>query len=127
MSENADKGDFILYDGDCPFCKNYVKFLNLRRALPDVKLLNARDEPVLVSKFLKQGINLNNHMVLRLKGKDFIGADALRIVALNSQEPTVMTRLNKLLFSNKFLGRTLYPFLVAGRKMYLKLVRTPSL
>ena len=38
----------IVYDGDCPFCRNYVGLLKLRERL-DVHLVDARREPALAT------------------------------------------------------------------------------
>ncbi|MFT5932039.1 MAG: putative DCC family thiol-disulfide oxidoreductase YuxK, partial [Hyphomonas sp.] len=40
----SDPGTFIVYDGDCPFCSEYVKLLRLRDAIGPVSLVNARED-----------------------------------------------------------------------------------
>ena len=37
--------NYLLYDGDCPFCTNYVRMVQLRKAVGPVALLNMRDHP----------------------------------------------------------------------------------
>jgi predicted DCC family thiol-disulfide oxidoreductase YuxK len=34
--------NFILYDGKCPVCSNYVAWTNLRSVRPDIELIDAR-------------------------------------------------------------------------------------
>ena len=31
----------VVYDGECPFCRNYVKLMWLRKAVGDVELVDA--------------------------------------------------------------------------------------
>ena len=52
-------GDFLLYDGECPFCSAFVKMQRMRAAGINLKLLDAREQPELVSAFYHQGLDVN--------------------------------------------------------------------
>lgn len=69
-------GGYLLYDGECPVCAAYVEFAELRRRHPQLRLLNARDEPDLVSDLRHQGYEINDGMVLFVEGKIHYGAAA---------------------------------------------------
>jgi predicted DCC family thiol-disulfide oxidoreductase YuxK len=32
----------LVYDGECPFCRNYVRLMSLRKAVGDIELVDAR-------------------------------------------------------------------------------------
>jgi len=32
----------IVYDGECPFCRNYIRLMELRKTVGNVDLVNAR-------------------------------------------------------------------------------------
>jgi len=116
-------GDFVLYDGDCPVCKSYVAWSRLREASPEIQLINARDVPELVSALRKDGIEVNDSMVLRLGDTTLHGADAfVAITRLGRPRPGVATYLLKLMTAPPVAG-PLYPLMVAGRKTLLFLLR----
>ena len=39
----AAAGNWLVYDGDCPFCSRYVQLLRIREAVGPLRLVNARD------------------------------------------------------------------------------------
>ena len=49
----------IVYDGECPFCRNYVRFMELRKAVGNVDLVNARTPHPAVWKLVELGYDLN--------------------------------------------------------------------
>ena len=69
--------NYLLYDGDCPFCSNYVRMMRLRKAAGPIALLNMRDHPELAAHHRAQGYDLNQGMLLHLDGCDYWGADAI--------------------------------------------------
>ena len=48
----------IYYDGDCPFCDNYVSLLKLKDTVGDVKLINLRESKKDKDRLLKKGLTL---------------------------------------------------------------------
>lgn len=69
-------GGYLLYDGECPVCAAYVEFAELRRRHPGLRLLNARNEPELVSDLRGQGYEINDGMVLFVDGQIHYGKAA---------------------------------------------------
>jgi predicted DCC family thiol-disulfide oxidoreductase YuxK len=69
-------GDYLLYDGECPICAGFVKFAEFRRRHPDLKLLDARNEPALVAELRQEGYEINDGMVLVVDGRLYFGAHA---------------------------------------------------
>lgn len=129
-AELAD-GAVLIYDGECPVCANYVAFAEVRRKVPGIRLVSARqgDDPA-VSAAWRHGFDLDREMLLLLDGRWFSGAAA--IVKLAELGTTGMRE--RLL--RRFLGSTAgrerrYRVLVAGRKLLLRLlgrsdIRPPS-
>ncbi|UIY31430.1 DUF393 domain-containing protein (plasmid) [Neorhizobium galegae] len=60
----------IIYDGECPFCSQYVKLLKLRDAVGKVELVNARDKHPAVDIVRSAGVVLDNTMAI-LQGEGF--------------------------------------------------------
>lgn len=113
----------IYYDGDCPFCRNYVAFTNLRKSFNgNVSLHNVRDIPSKVKEFSEKGYNLNDGMIAELNGDIYYGADAVHLMTLLSNNKGVLKRINKALFQYKGTARILYPILRLGRAITLKVL-----
>jgi hypothetical protein len=116
--ETPMRGDFLLYDGECPVCTAYVAMTQLRRLYPDIKVLDARTEPALVADLRLQGYEINVGMVLSLGGVVHFGAEATRMVArLGRASPSWWRRTGLSL-----LGAAPYRWLSGGRGALLKLL-----
>ena len=67
----------IVYDGECPFCRNYVRLMELRKAVGNVDLVNARTSHPAVWKLVELGYDLNESMAAIYGGKIYYGSDAV--------------------------------------------------
>lgn len=112
----------IVYDGDCPFCSNFVKFQRLRSAIGEVLLIDARSDPSLVVAFQSRGISLDDGMALLMDGQTYFGADTINRLALLSSESDWFNRMNALIFRSPTVSKVLYPFLRFGRNLTLRLL-----
>ncbi len=116
------QGNYILYDGDCPFCSNFVKMVQLRKAVGPVALLNIRENKELADHYAAKGFNLDQGMLLHLDGQDYWGADCMNRIALLSSESDAFNKLNAAVFRHQRLSRVLYPVLRTGRNLSLWLM-----
>lgn len=73
--------DYILYDGECPACRSYMAVAGLRKARPELRIVDARQAPELVATLRTQGYEINEGMMVSLGGQLFFGADATRLIA----------------------------------------------
>ena len=117
----------VIYDGDCPFCKTYVQFMRFRETVGKVDLLDARNQPELVQAFKSKGYDLNNGMVFIMNQKIHYGDDAVFAMSLLSTSVGIFNRLNGFIFSKPILAKSIYPVLVVGRKLVLKILRKTTL
>ena len=122
MSKN-----YILYDGDCPFCTNYVTLVKLREAIGPIDLLNAREHPELVAEYTQKGYNLDKGMILKLEGEVYFGADCIHSLALLSTQSDAFNKITSFIFSSPCLSRCLYPVLRCGRNLTLRLLGRRSI
>ena len=74
--------NWLLYDGECPFCSRYVVHVRLRAAIGPVMLANAREHPALVEEVRRLGYDVDEGMVLKLNGRYYHGADCIHALAL---------------------------------------------
>ena len=113
---------YILYDGECPFCKRYVTMLRLRDTLPDIKLLNAREHIELVEYYYSRGLNVDDGMIMGMGRHVFFGHEVLHCVARMTTSNSWANRLNAFIFRSALLSRMLYPVMRCGRNMTIRLL-----
>ncbi len=112
----------IVYDGECPFCSRYVRLLSLKKAVGEVRLIDAREGGSFAAEIQRSGLDLNEGMVVRYGGRLYHGSDCVHLLAMLSTESGAFNRLNALMFRSKTLSRVLYPVLRMGRNLTLRLL-----
>ncbi|GAM98198.1 hypothetical protein U91I_01830 [alpha proteobacterium U9-1i] len=118
----AEPGTFVVYDGECPFCSQYVRLVKLREAVGPVKLINARDDHPAVRYLQSQGVDLNQEMALIMNGEHFTGPECMHRLSLMSTDAGFFNVLVARMFSNRRATKTLYPVLRAGRNLTLRML-----
>lgn len=120
--ESAPHEPWLLYDGECPFCASYVRFVRLRDVAGPVRMVNARDGGPEVEAARRMGFDLDEGMVLRLSGRYYHGKDCINALALMSSRSTVFNSVNHWVFRSPRRAALLYPVLRAGRNAVLRLL-----
>jgi predicted DCC family thiol-disulfide oxidoreductase YuxK len=111
---------WIVYDGQCPFCSQFVTMYRLRENGYRVHLIDARSDHSLVDAICREGLDLNEGMVVRWLGRTHYGHDAMTLLAKLESEQTLFNRAYRSIFRHPRLARVLYPGLVMGRKLTLR-------
>ena len=111
----------IIYDGECPFCSSYVRMARLREAAGAVELVDAREGDPRVTEALDAGLDLDDGMVVLWRGERHYGDDAVHLIALLSGEGGLGNRLQRRVFRSRRAASALYPWLVRGRRLWLRL------
>lgn len=120
---NAANEIIIVYDGECPFCRNYVALTRLKKSVGLVSLRNAREPLGDIGSELKAlGFDLDDGMAIKLNGLWYHGADCIHLMALLSSNSGWFNRLNVWVFKNKSRAKALYPFLRFFRNLTLKAI-----
>ena len=118
-SAQSTAPNWLLYDGDCPFCSSYVSFVRLRDAVGPITLADARTHPALVAESRALGYDIDVGMVLKLDGRYYFGGDCIHALSLLTTPSGVFNRLNRALFKSRRVARIAYPLLRAGRNLAL--------
>ena len=118
----AEKEAWLVYDGDCPFCSAYVRYVRVRDSLGRLHLVNAREPHPVAEEVRARGLDLDEGMVLKLGGRYYHGADCIHVLALLSTGAGPFNRLNALIFRSETAARHLYPVMRAGRNAVLRLL-----
>jgi predicted DCC family thiol-disulfide oxidoreductase YuxK len=119
-SADERDGNWLLYDGECPFCSRYVNYVRLQQAVGPIQLADARLHPDLVAEAQQRGLRIDDGMVLKLDGRFHHGAECLHALALLTTPSDTFNRCNRLLFRSRTASRLIYPLLRAGRNLTLK-------
>ncbi|MEM9047748.1 MAG: DUF393 domain-containing protein [Pseudomonadota bacterium] len=119
---NQSSPIYVVYDGECPFCSNYVKVIRLREALGRFELVDARKPSHVVDRLAREGIDLNEGMALVYEDRIIHGAECVHQLALMSTKSGLFNRLNSWIFHNRSTSRLLYPVLRFGRNTTLRLL-----
>lgn len=121
MSSDSDES-WILYDGDCPFCSNYVALLRLKKAIGEVRLINAREAGPEVEAVRAAQLDLDEGMVFHWQGAMYHGDECMHILSLLSEPKGFIRWLTAWTFKSRKRARVLYPYLRFGRNTTLKLL-----
>lgn len=123
MIENVSTGPVIIYDGSCPFCKNYIRYYRAKQAFGEIELVNARERWDLAERLAAMGYDLDVGFVFIDKGRIYHGDAAMIVLAQAGRKRGLFNRLNHLMFRSPKRARLLYPVLRLGRKLALRLLR----
>ena len=117
---DGESGASLIYDGECPFCAAYVRYIRVRESVGGLALINARDGGAQVEEARKLGFDLDEGMLLKLGGQHYHGADCINALALLSSGSSAFNRVNAAIFRSPLLSRALYPALRLGRNTALR-------
>jgi predicted DCC family thiol-disulfide oxidoreductase YuxK len=119
----------LVYDGDCPLCRNSAKAVRLKASVGSIEMVDARvlgNHPIR-SEIMDEGLDLNEGIVVKFEGKLYHGSDALHLLALLGSSSDRFNRFNAWIFRSKIRTDWLYPYLKAARRLSLWVQRKPLL
>ena len=125
---SAEAGPIVVYDGECPFCAAYVRITRLRESAGPVTMVDARqsDHPVM-GEIRAAGLDIDRGMVVKLDGQLHHGDAAMTALALMTTPSGGFNRMMRALFRRPGLARVIYPPMVAGRNLTLRLLGRPPI
>jgi predicted DCC family thiol-disulfide oxidoreductase YuxK len=121
----------IIYDGECVFCQNFVRLVRLREAVGRVELIDARSGDPRVAAYQRQGVDLNEGMLVVWNERIYHGAEAVHVLGGLSNATGWVNRFNRAIFSRRVASQFIYPLLKLGRRVTLavrgkSLIKPPS-
>jgi predicted DCC family thiol-disulfide oxidoreductase YuxK len=122
MSDSIQGPIEIVYDGQCPACAAYFRFQRLEESGIKVRFVDARGHPEIVRAYSDRGIDLNRDFVLRLGTAEYIGGDAMFVLASLGAKWSVFRQLNARLFSSRSVAHVVYRLMRVGRRLLLLLL-----
>lgn len=121
-AHSSDQDVWLVYDGECPVCKSYCRYVRIREAVGTLHLVDARQPGALMDEITAAGLDIDQGMVLKLAGQLYYGPDAIHMLSLLGTPSGLFNRLNYRLFGTRLGARLLYPLGKAFRNLLLKLL-----
>ena len=114
------QGDFLLYDGECPFCSFYARKSGFKT--PDgqpLALIDANRAPELLEELGREGCEVEEGMVLVVDGRRYQGAEAMTALEAMTSETGWFGRFSGWFASNRERVRAFYPWFQRLRRAAL--------
>ena len=111
-TDASAQDDFLLYDGECPFCSFYARKSGFRtQSGKRLTLIDANRAPERLAELRGQGCEVGEGMVLVLDGRRYQGADAMTALEAMTSSTGWFGSLSKWFASNPKRVRVFYPWL----------------
>jgi len=108
----------IYYDGECPFCKNYIILQNLKYYFKKIEIKNARDCMDEMRLFMQKGYNIDDGMILLYDNKIYYGYEVIQFLSFYTKEQNFLFKIWYEIFRINFVAKNLYFILKNLRKLY---------
>ena len=116
---------YLLYDGECPLCRNTAFALKLRQQVKAMELVNAREYHPLISVVNSLGLDLNQGIVVFYGDEVVFGYKAMHFLAQLAATPNWFNKILARVFRYRWVNWVCYPFFKGFRRVLLWLRRTP--
>ncbi|TDK61186.1 DCC1-like thiol-disulfide oxidoreductase family protein [Sapientia aquatica] len=121
-NQNSSAKDvWLVYDGECPVCKMYSKYIRIRAAVGELHLVDARRPSQLLAEITAAGLDIDQGMVLKFDGAIYYGPDAIHMLTLLSSASGAFNTINYYVFRTRFGAQIFYPICKAFRAALLKI------
>lgn len=112
---------YLIYDDECPLCRSSAHALNIKKAVGNLVLINAREFHPLVDSAYERGFDPDLGIVVIYHDQYYFGTDAVHFLALLNSSNGTLNRMTAVLFRNRWLAKILYPVVKSIRRLLLKI------
>ncbi len=113
---------WLLYDGECPFCSAYVRYVRLKQSIGEVRMIDAREGGPELAECRAAGLDADEGMVLKLNGTLYHGDECIHRLSLLSTPVGLFNKANAWIFRSRRRSKALYPILRTGRNAVLRML-----
>ena len=107
----------LVYDGGCPFCRQFALGTELRGGLPELELRDGRADHGLREALKARGLNLADGAVLLEGEQAWHGAAAISELCRRLAPSGPLLQLLRGLFAGPSQARRIYPLLLLARRL----------
>ena len=112
----------LYYDEECPFCKKYSKYIELRKKY-EIKIVNARESINKINNFRENGFDINDGMIVELDDKIYQGADAAKLLDDCILKDNFIDKFISFFVKVPIFKQIIYPIVLIFRRIILKISR----
>lgn len=84
----------LVYDEECPVCAAYCRMSAFANPVGRLRLVNARDASAALKEITRQGLDIDQGMVLKVDNVLYYGSDAIHALSLMSSPSGVFNHVN---------------------------------
>ena len=107
----SSQDNFLLYDGECVYCRTYARKSRFRTPTGKrLRLIDGRKAPELVAELRRDGCDLEDGMILVLEGRRYQGAEAMPVLGSITTGTDWFNRLARWFGSSSGWARFFYPW-----------------
>ncbi|MGR2740173.1 DCC1-like thiol-disulfide oxidoreductase family protein [Billgrantia sp. Q4P2] len=112
----------LVYDGECPMCRGYVRWQRIRKEVGELELIDARQDSEARRELTDLGIDLDQGFALQIGERWYHGSEALHRLTLLGTRSGVFNRLMYRLFASPERTARFYPLLRVCRNGLLRML-----
>ncbi len=118
-----DSNIIFVYDGLCPFCNHFAELIELKSNLPNIKVVNAREN----ISYLPKGYDMDTKGAILIRNGEILnGAKAINWICSQITSPSdSLLKIISSTFSSRARSNYLFPFLLIARRLALYLKGVP--
>ena len=109
----------LIYDGGCPFCKEFALRSELQAGVPNLRIVDGRADHSVRRELNALGMPLRNGAVLIEGEQRWHGSEAIAELSRRMKPSDPLLKLLASLFSNTQRSTLAYPALLAARRLAL--------
>jgi predicted DCC family thiol-disulfide oxidoreductase YuxK len=120
IAQDKDRNTlYLIYDDECPLCRSSAHALNIKKAVGNLVLINARESHTLVNSAYERGFDPDQGIVVIYNDQYYFGADAVHFLALLNSSNGILNRVTAILFRSRSLATIFYPVVKSIRRLLL--------
>ena len=109
----------LIYDGGCPFCREFALRSELQAGVPNLRIVDGRADHDLRRELNTLGLPLRNGVVLIEGELKWHGSEAIAELSRRMKPSDPLLRLLARLFADTQRSALAYPALLAARRLAL--------
>ena len=109
----------LIYDGGCPFCREFALRSELKAGVPNLRIVDGRAEHSIRRELNALGLPLRNGAVLIEGEQRWHGSEAIAELSRRMKPSDPLLRLLATLFCDNQRSALAYPALLAARRLAL--------
>lgn len=117
----------LVYDGECPMCRRYVRWQRIRQEVGKLELIDARQASEARRELTAMGLDLDEGFALQIGERWYHGSDALHRLTLLGTRSGMFNRSMYRLFASQKRTERLYPMLRRCRNGLLRMLGKPRI